>query len=105
MLLRLYNDDSPLLDHSKDRFHTAANPTTTTTFNTAPHRTTAEAARRDVTVKNKAVASEDVGTEVEPFAPAAEFDAGDGQDEIEDDLDGGVGLGTGEGIMEIGGGD
>lgn len=104
MLLRLYNDDSPLLDHSKDRFHNAADPATTT-FNTAPHRTTAEAARRDVTVKNKAVASEDAETEVEPFAPAAEFDAGDGEDEIEDELDGGVGLGTGEGIMEIGGRD
>lgn len=24
MLLRLYNDDSPLMDHSKDRFHKAA---------------------------------------------------------------------------------
>lgn len=91
MLLRLYNDDSPFLDHSKDRFAADHSPPL--------HTTTAEAAHRSAPAARDPPA-------VDAAAPDSPNDGVvDDDDEDKDEEDGGVALGSGEGIMELGGGD
>ena len=111
MLLRLYNDDSPLMDHSKDRFAADNNPPS------PPHQTTAEAAHGDHPVGAAVVVTRDPpedattsdlrkddGVRIEEDV---DDDDDDDNDDDDDEEDGGValGLGSGEGIMGIGGAD
>lgn len=86
MLLRLFNDDSPLKDRSKDRLAARQDTSTST-----PHSTTAELAQGGDQAGGLQV---DEGGET----------IGEGGDNDEDDgieLD----VGGGEGIMKIGGAD
>ena len=107
MLLRLYNEDMPLLDHSKARFSASANGTTDTpvhptTAEIAHHAAAPTASTGDVTPDRELRN----GTGNLPTSEADHESGGDSsRDKARGELQGGMGIGQGEGIMELGGGD
>lgn len=105
MLLRLFNDDTPLKDRSKERFAAKAQEDASTS---TLRSTTAERA------KVHYMADEPAGDEEEPVDEEAEGNGADGEEakpkigEVDDDDEEGgveVNVGGGEGIMRIGGAD
>lgn len=107
MLLRLYNDDSPLLDHSKERFDAAAG-TVDTAVNTPPEDDVTAAATTQEAVMDVDDEKNGNGVDVgeDPVIPGDEAPV-EAQDDEEDDDDGGVavaGLGNDEVDAGAGGG-
>lgn len=118
MLLRLYNDDSPLLDHSKDRFSAAADKADVTMVDAPPEDNVAAAAATQEAVIDMDVERNGSGGGAggDTIVPNGDVAFEDQEDEDEDDDDGGgvaiaglagdevkvgveTGLGTGEETM------
>lgn len=117
MLLRLFNDDTPLKDRSKDRFAATAqgDASTSTLRGTTAERANVHfmadelAGGEDVPIDEQAENGVDGGEEVPVDEEAgnevngeAEMKIGEGGDDEEEV---GLDVGGGEGIMKIGGAD
>ena len=95
MLLRLYNEDSPLLDHSKDRFGAAAGTVKAKTAVTAPPDddiAAAEATQGAMVEANVKMNGNDVGVNGDAVSPNHDVSVEDGEEDYDDDEGGGVAI-------------
>ena len=93
MLLRLYNEDTPLMDHSKDRFHNNANPQTNADVKDEPDDSNDDGADAHVKDEMAAVKPEGEGEDVAAAGLAGDVETmengaedGDGDVERQDDV-------------------
>lgn len=90
MLLRLYNEDTPLMDHSKERFHDNSKAQSNADIKDEPDAIKDEA-ETNADVKDELAVKEDVEGNVAAaglgeHVEAREDGAGDGDVEMEDDV-------------------
>lgn len=119
MLLRLYNDDSPLMDHSKDRFAADGSPSPMlqpppqSQPQPSPHEAAAETAAETTALGhypvgiNTATATTTTPSktlQTDDHVMAVE-ENDDDDDDDDDDEEGGVKLASEEGIMDVFGGE
>ena len=93
MLLRLYNEDTPLMDHSKDRFHNNAKSQTSADVKDEPDDSKDEGADAHVKDELAAVKYEGGGEDVAAAGLAGDVETvetgaedGDGDVERQDDV-------------------
>ena len=78
MLLRLYNEDTPLMDHSKDRFHAVANAQSNTNTNAKDEVEEEEeanaTAKNETMVKGEGEGEDEEGGNVTPASSTADVE-------------------------------